>query len=162
MNGGYDNRAKGRNTGYGSRNPCQICGKTNHTAQRQNINFQPPSFVNIGSERSTSQSWNGMSQNGYGGYSGLDRVATRYNNSQNYFYGMPTSPCMPGSFPLASYGNAHGMSGMVFPGYLGNSQGMSSMGYNGGFGVQSFTYPPNQFSQFARAGRSQSETSSFP
>lgn len=98
-NSGYDNRGRGRNIGYGQKNSCQICGKTNHTAfscyQRQNLNFQPPSFVNTGSGRNNSQPWNGVNQNGYGGFqngyggfSGFDSTASGFANTQPGFYGM--------------------------------------------------------------------------
>ncbi|KAH7861629.1 hypothetical protein Vadar_028630 [Vaccinium darrowii] len=164
-NTGYDNRGRGRNTGYGQRNPCQICGKSNHTAyscyQRQNLNFQPPSFVNTGSGRSNSQTWNGGNQNGYGGFHGSDTGTSGYGKTQVGCYGMPPTQggCVlfgnsqPSGFygmPGVGFNGGYGMPGVGFNGYMSTPQGSPGMGFNGGYGIPSFVSPQNQGSQFIR------------
>ncbi|KAH7841209.1 hypothetical protein Vadar_027092 [Vaccinium darrowii] len=64
-NSGQNNRG-GRKPNFGQNNKveCQICGKTNHTAMycyhRQNLQYQPPTYVqSSNSRRGMASNWNG-------------------------------------------------------------------------------------------------------
>ncbi|KAF7153899.1 hypothetical protein RHSIM_Rhsim01G0193300 [Rhododendron simsii] len=92
FNGGFNRGRGGRGSGFGAntRPECQICGKTNHTAfychHRQNLQYQPPSFVVSGPRRSVHQSWQGN-----GAYQSWNGGNNPVNTLPNMMFSRPFS-----------------------------------------------------------------------
>lgn len=99
FNGGFNQGRGGQGSGFGAntRTECQICGKTNHTDfychHRQNLQYQPPSFVVSGPRRSVHQSWqgNGAYQSWNGGNNPVNTLPQSWNSGNNMMFSRPFS-----------------------------------------------------------------------
>lgn len=151
-NGGY-NKGKGvKGTGFGQnqKQACQICGKTNHTAfycyHRQNLQFQPPSFMTPPIGRPMTSQWYNGGSVSQGQYSSANLTPqanvitfSGYNGTGGPNYG-------PSVTPNPSDITAFSQSQSTQP-FINGSTGISQPFINGSTGVsQNFSQPSGYYS----------------